>query len=156
MDGDGVEDLAVGASGDDTGGGTYSTRGAGVRAAAEHGRDGQVEHEARQWHQWRATLAIRDFFGLSVTALGDVDGDGVGDIAVGASGDDTGARSRSGVHPATEHGDRLAGPGDAPDTGTGTGRGNYQTLGSDKRPQPRCGQRPAARGTNRRRHLGTA
>ncbi|NNE35121.1 MAG: T9SS type A sorting domain-containing protein [Rhodothermales bacterium] len=35
-----------------------------------------------------ATLSSADYFGSSVTTLGDVDGDGVADLAVGAEGDD--------------------------------------------------------------------
>ena len=36
------------------------------------------------------TLADSDWFGRSVANIGDLDGDGVNDLAVGASGDDGG------------------------------------------------------------------
>ncbi len=45
-----------------------------------------------------------------------------------------GAFARSCLHPAAETGTTLRDQGDAPDTGTGTARGNYQTLGSDNGP----------------------
>jgi hypothetical protein len=44
------------------------------------------------------TLANFDFLGGSVASLGDLDGDGVTDLAVGATGDDTGGTSRGAVH----------------------------------------------------------
>ena len=44
------------------------------------------------------TLANSDYFGRSVAAIGDLDGDGVTDLAVGANGDDTGGTGRGAVH----------------------------------------------------------
>ena len=43
------------------------------------------------------TLGYDDHFGSSVTPLGDLDGDGVIDIAVGADGDDDGGSGRGAV-----------------------------------------------------------
>ncbi len=43
------------------------------------------------------TLDDRDFFGTSVASLGDLDGDGVGDLAVGARGDSDGGLDRGAV-----------------------------------------------------------
>ena len=43
-------------------------------------------------------LAAGDHFGRSVAALGDLDGDGVSDLAVGANYDDTGGDSRGAVY----------------------------------------------------------
>lgn len=43
------------------------------------------------------TLAESDYFGSSVTRLGDLDGDGVVDLAVGARGDDDGGPGRGAV-----------------------------------------------------------
>ncbi len=40
------------------------------------------------------TLADGDEFGFAVTSLGDLDGDGVGDMVVGAPNDDTGGSAR--------------------------------------------------------------
>jgi cysteine-rich repeat protein len=45
-----------------------------------------------------STLADGDLFGVSVARLGDLDGDGVQDIAVGASFDDTGGTDRGAVY----------------------------------------------------------
>ena len=44
------------------------------------------------------TLANSDYFGSSVASLGDLDGDGVTDLAVGAIYDDTGGTNRGAVH----------------------------------------------------------
>ena len=44
------------------------------------------------------TSKVNDFFGVSVASLGDFDGDGVIDLAVGASGDDTRGSNRGAVH----------------------------------------------------------
>ena len=43
-------------------------------------------------------LANGDYFGHSVAALGDLDGDGVTDLAAGASKDDTGGTSNGAVY----------------------------------------------------------
>ena len=44
------------------------------------------------------TLAATDFFGSSVATLGDLDGDGVSDLVVGAPYDDTGGTWRGAVY----------------------------------------------------------
>ena len=43
------------------------------------------------------TLDDFDYFGYAVASLGDLDGDGVGDLAVGAIGDDDGGTNRGAV-----------------------------------------------------------
>ncbi|MEE9296259.1 MAG: hypothetical protein V3W34_15035 [Phycisphaerae bacterium] len=88
LDGDGVGDLAVGATGDDDGG---EFRGA-VWVLFLN-TDGTVKsHQKISDTQggFAGTLDEGDRFGISVASLGDLDGDGVGDLAVGATGDDDG------------------------------------------------------------------
>jgi hypothetical protein len=82
LDGDGINDIAVGASGDsDHRGALYvlfmnpnGTVKASQRIANERGGG--------------PALASFDQFGISAAALGDIDGDGITELAVGASGDD--------------------------------------------------------------------
>ena len=95
LDGDGVTDLAVGAHLDDTGG---SDRGA-VHVLLMNS-DGTVKSSQKIAHDVGGgpTLANGDRFGRSVSSLGDLDGDGVSDLAVGARGDDTGGSGRGAVH----------------------------------------------------------
>jgi Ca2+-binding RTX toxin-like protein len=95
LDGDGVTDLAVGALGDDTGG---TDRGA-VHVLFLN-TDGTVKSSRKiaSGMSGSPTLADGDFFGSSVASLGDLDGDGVTDLAVGAVGDDTGGTDRGAVH----------------------------------------------------------
>ena len=95
LDGDGIGDLAVGAWGDDTGG---NYRGA-VHVLFLNA-DGTAASTTKIAHQTGGgpTLADDDRFGSSVASLGDLDGDGIGDLAVGAWGDDTGGSYRGAVH----------------------------------------------------------
>ena len=117
LDGDGVTDLAVGADGDGTGG---SDRGA-VHVLLLN-PDGTAKSSQKIAHQTNGgpTLADRDRFGSAVASLGDLNGDGVTDLAVGAYFDDTGGSDRGArtvPDPGRQRRSRLdvvhaAGPGD--------------------------------------------
>ncbi|HIK93460.1 MAG TPA: hypothetical protein EYG03_16030, partial [Planctomycetes bacterium] len=83
LDGDGVADLVVGASGTD-----------GYLQGAVYllllNADGSAKSSTKIASDTGGgpTLGIGDVFGSSVTSLGDLNGDGVVDLAVGAPGDD--------------------------------------------------------------------
>ena len=96
LDNDGVEDLAVGAHNDDTGG-----AGRGALYVLLMNSNGTVKsHQkiADNTGGFGVTLTNSDFFGVSVAALGDLDDDGVKDLAVGAFFDDTGGTGRGAVY----------------------------------------------------------
>ncbi len=95
LDGDGVEDLAVGAPFDDDG---ASNQGA-VWILFLNG-DGTVKAHQKISESaggFAGDLDAADHFGFAVSALGDLDADGIGDLAVGAHGDDDGASTRGAV-----------------------------------------------------------
>jgi FG-GAP repeat protein len=92
LDRDGTTELAVGADNDGDGG---VKRGAvWVLSLAT---DGSVARSVK--HSWLSHLDLHDndFFGCSVAALGDVDGDRTMDLAVGAMLDDDGGLNRGAV-----------------------------------------------------------
>ncbi len=95
IDGDGVADLAVGAHTDGDGG----RRRGGVWILFLE-RDGTVRsHQKISSTQGGFTGALRDGdqFGCSLAPLGDLDGDGIPDLAVGARMDDDGGPGRGAV-----------------------------------------------------------
>ena len=129
VDGDGVADVVVGAFGDDTGG---SDRGATYVLRLNANGTVKSSRKIASGTNGGPTLADDDYFGRSVAAFRDMDGDGVIGLAVGATGDDTEGGRRGAVHVLRLNvGTALRDYGDAPDTGAGTGRGNYQTTTSD-------------------------
>lgn len=95
LDGDGIGDIAVGSFGDDDGG---NLRGA-VYILFLHA-DGTVKAEQKisSTHGGLSGLSDGDVFGTSITNLGDLDGDGVVDIVVGAPYDDDGGNAKGAVH----------------------------------------------------------
>jgi len=94
LDGDGVADIAVGATGDDDGG---SNRGAvWVLFLDPNGIVKDHQKISDTEGNFTGTLDHSDWFGASVASLGDLDGDGTTDIAVGTPGDDDGG-SKSGA-----------------------------------------------------------
>jgi len=95
INGDGVTDIAVGAQGDDDGG---TNRGA--VWILFMGIDGTVNGQQKiSSTEGGFTGALDNFdsFGFSVGGLGDLNGDGVNDIVVGAFGDDDGASDAGAV-----------------------------------------------------------
>ncbi len=95
LDGDGVNDLAVGAMRDDTGG---TDRGAVYILFMN--TDGSVKSTEKIDHTTPNGPALGnvDRFGDSVVNIGDLNGDGINDLAVGAVNDDTGGANRGAVY----------------------------------------------------------
>lgn len=95
LNNDGNEDLAVGATGDDDGG----TRKGAVWILFLNS-DGTVAAHTKISSTsggFTGILSDQDRFGVSITPLGDLDGDAVSDIAVGAYLDNTGGEDRGAV-----------------------------------------------------------
>jgi hypothetical protein len=95
LDGDGFPELAVGASGDDTGGSNF-----GAVYLLSLTPEGTVDGPPTKIAHGSGALSLStsDEFGVSVIPLGDINGDGVTDLAVGAIGDDTGGSNFGAVH----------------------------------------------------------
>jgi hypothetical protein len=95
LDGDGVTDLAVGAYRDNTGG---TSRGALHMLFLN--ANGIAKQTIKIAHNTNGgpSLVNDNRFGSAVTALGDLDGDGVVDLATGAETDGTGGSARGAVH----------------------------------------------------------
>ncbi len=98
-DGDGTPDLAVGAFLDDDGGlYSYSDRGAVWLLFLNADGTVKIKQKISQWSGGLVgPLDDGDMFGCSVTALGDMDEDDIGELAVGARGDDDGGWDRGAV-----------------------------------------------------------
>jgi hypothetical protein len=98
LDGDGVDDLAVGAINNDGGQGILTNLGA-VHIMFMN-TDGSVDStvEINELTTNGPTLSDGDEFGSSIANIGDLDGDGVDDLAVGASQDDGQGTNRGAVH----------------------------------------------------------
>lgn len=95
LDGDGIPDLAAGVAKDDDGG---PERGAVWLCSLA--RDGSVRATAKlsSTSGGLVGLAHRDEFGRAVCAPGDLDGDGVPELFVGAPYDDGGGTNKGAVH----------------------------------------------------------
>ena len=119
LDGDRVGDLAVGVFSDDDGG---DARGA-VWVLFLN-TDGTVKGQQKisdTQGGFTGTLDDSDWFGTSATSLGDFDGDGVGDLAVGARGDGDGGEARGAVWVLFLDGVPAVCPGDCPADVDGSG-----------------------------------
>ncbi len=95
LDGDGVDDLVVGARRDDDGGVDHGA----VWVLFLNANGTVREHQKFSDTQGGFTgeLDVSDWFGVSLAALGDLDGDGVVELAVGAYRDDDGDTDRGAV-----------------------------------------------------------
>jgi hypothetical protein len=95
LDGDDVVDLAVGAPEDDDGGGIDSDRGAvWILFLNDNGTVNHHQKISATEGNFTGELDEQDLFGEWATGLGDLDEDGVVDLAVGALLDDDGGTNR--------------------------------------------------------------
>jgi hypothetical protein len=95
LDGDGVIDLVVGAHKDGDGG---TARGAvWVLFLQNDGRVKSFQKVSSSQGSFAGTLNDDDKFGASVTSIGDLDGDSVSDLVVGAHHDDEGGWNNTGA-----------------------------------------------------------
>ncbi|MEM1166421.1 MAG: integrin alpha [Planctomycetota bacterium] len=95
LDGDGIDELAVGSDGDDDGG---TDRGAVWILFLND--EGLVRHQQKLSDTsggFGGELSDEDRFGYALAELGDFDGDGVPDLAVGAFWDDDGGVDRGAI-----------------------------------------------------------
>jgi len=99
LDGDGVNDLAAGAISDN---GSYhpSPKNLGAINIMFLNTDGSVKStvEIDNTSSNGPSLNFNDAFGTAITNMGDLDGDGVNDLAVGASLDDSPGSNRGAVY----------------------------------------------------------
>lgn len=96
LDGDGVQDLAVGAVGDDDGGdATGAVWIVFLRADRSIKASQKISETAGGLV---ADLQDGDGFGRALSGLGDLDGDGIPDLAVGANEDDSGSTNAGAVY----------------------------------------------------------
>ncbi len=95
LDGDGITDLAVGAFQDDDGG---TDRGSvWILFMNANGTVKNQQKISSTAGGFTGQLDNGDYFGHTVAALGDLDGDGTRDLAVGAHFDDDGSQNRGAV-----------------------------------------------------------
>jgi cysteine-rich repeat protein len=101
LDGDEIPDLAIGARGDDDGGNNrgavYMTWLAADGTLRRHMKISDAEGELSGPGNPGGLLADDDLFGFSIARLGDLDGNGVEDLAASAAGDDGGGTDRGAV-----------------------------------------------------------
>ncbi|MBQ19968.1 MAG: hypothetical protein CMD31_04370 [Flavobacteriales bacterium] len=96
LDGDGVVDIAVGAPFSNNSGTNKGT--VYILFLNTDGTVKSTQEIRAGVSGFTATIDYNDYFGESITNLGDLDGDGVIDIAVGARGDDDGGSDRGAVY----------------------------------------------------------
>ena len=100
LNGDGREELAVGANGDGTSTrqNTGSVRILFLNPDSFHETDTPILNTVKNDNfSLRNTLKDDDFFGTSIANLGDIDGDNIPDLAVGAPNDDDGGEDSGAV-----------------------------------------------------------
>jgi len=96
LDGDNVTDIAVGAIGDDDGGSNH-----GALWILFLNSNGTVKaHQKISESQGGFFIALNseDYFGFAVSSIGDLNGDSITDIAVGAYFDDDGGKDRGAIY----------------------------------------------------------